>query len=275
MKKFNKYIAYLLLLGSLIISGCSSQKRVHPHYKRYHQHKKVYTQKAVPAAYSFPQRGINYQTDRKMIITPNPYSNSNRPKVSRSMQELDRDSANVQPTLVYNYPLRNKSLNAEFVDLSYLKYKMLNYINAIRARGNSCGSSASRLNWSNKLENAAIAHASDMATNNFLSHLGSGRVTDIARKANGAGSNFYERIIHFGYPVQSGELAGEILTYTKYNIVGNKDPFTHFIHAIENFQRSPKHCSILMNPRFKDIAIAAYKNNQKIYWVIEYGEKSR
>jgi len=47
------------------------------------------------------------------------------------------------------------------------------------------------------------------------------------------------------------------------------------MHAVANFQKSPRHCQIIMNPRFKDMGLSAYKDNEKIYWVIEYGEPSR
>ena len=263
----------LFLSLIIVINGCSSSNRVYKHKKRYKKNnisRNYNTQRAIPATYNYPARGIYPNNYRKIN-----YVHQERPKISRSMQELDKDSASVKPTLVYNYPVRGGNLNAEFVNLAPFKYKMLNYINTIRARGNECATPTGPLGWSLNLEDAASAHAGDMATNNFIGHIGSGRVTDIARKPNGAGSNFYERIMHFGYPIHSGELAGEIITYTKYDIVGNKDPFTHFMHAVDNFQKSAKHCAILMNPRFRDLGIAAYRDDQKIYWVIEYGEFSR
>jgi len=70
-----------------------------------------------------------------------------------------------------------------------------------------------------------------MSVNKFISHLGSGSMYDLAKKAPGQKSNFYDRIIYAGYPIKPSELAGEILTYTKDRIVGSKDVYEHFVHG--------------------------------------------
>ncbi len=191
---------------------------------------------------------------------------------ARNMNELDEQSRNVKPHYVYSYPKNIRVGNVQPVDLNPIKYRMLNYINNIRAMGNRCGPPAPPLSWNKKLEDAAISHALDMSSKNFLGHMGSGTDTDPARKAPGVGSNFYERIIYYGYPIKPGELAGEILTYTKFRIVGNKKPYENFLHAVDNFLKSPKHCALLMNPRFHDMGVAAYKDREKMYWDIEFAE---
>ncbi len=223
-----------------------------------------------PHSYAQPSR---YQ----QVPTYNPSSynrGSHKVVVSRSMHDLDRDSASVKPTLVYSYKASSYASGRK-VNINNLTGRMLNYINTIRARGNVCAPPAPPVRWSNELQMAADFHANDMASNNFLGHVGSGKATDKARKGMGRGSNFYERIIYAGYPIMPGRLAGEVLTYTKYSIVGNQDPYEHFMHAVANFQKSPRHCQIIMNPRFKDMGLSAYKDNEKIYWVIEFGEPSR
>ncbi len=248
----------------VVASGCATTKKVYP---KSHKYSKVYTKKVTkaPAAYRYPERIVPTRGVR--VVEPYSSRGSHSLKVSRSMRELDRDSASVRPTLVYSNFVNRVNYSAQSVDLTPIKGKILNYINALRAsRG------AGALRWSQSLENAASAHSGDMATNNFLGHIGSGKATDLARKSNGRGSNFYERIVRFGYPMKAGELAGEILTYTKDRVVGNRDNYFHFIHAMDNFQRSSRHSMLLMNPRFRDVGVSAYRDRGRVYWSIEFGE---
>lgn len=230
-----KNIILLALIATFFLNSCSSRHSRHRQHRQYGQ--------------------------SSSHMTP-----------AHSMSDLDNQSRSVKPHLVYSYPKNARFGNASFVDLGPLKNKILNYINNIRAQGNSCGPSAPPLGWNPKLENAAVMHAQDMASKGFLGHMGSGQDTDPARKAPGQGSNFYERIIYSGYPIKPGEVAGEILTYTKYTIVGNQDPYANFTHAVDNFLRSKAHCEIMMNRRFHDMGVASYKDQEKMYWVIEFAE---
>lgn len=193
---------------------------------------------------------------------------------AHSMHQVNHQSANVQPHMISSYPANAKIGNATFIDLTQEKFKILNYINSVRARGNECGEPSQPLGWNRELATAAKAHARDMAANGFLGHMGSGTALDEAKKAPGQGSNFYERILYYGYPIKAGQLAGEIISYTKFNIVGNEETYPHLVHAINNFLKSPTHCGLLMNSRFHDAGVAAYKDQEKIYWVIEFGELS-
>jgi uncharacterized protein YkwD len=202
---------------------------------------------------------------------PKYHSDKYKTYVATSMSDLDNYSKHTNPKLVYSFPKNFKGS----LQLNAIKYRMLSTINSIRSTGNQCGPSARPLGWSVPLEDAARMHARDMSFNNHLTHLGSGTKYDLAKKDDGRGSNFYERILYSGYPVKSGELAGEILTYTKYSITGNKDPLENFDRAVKNFLRSPSHCGILMNNRFKDVGVSAYEDGEKIYWVIEFGESVR
>jgi len=205
---------------------------------------------------------------------PNQYNGVNTQSITpaRSMSELNNQSRNTKPHMIYSYPANMQIGNAQFVDLSNLKFKMLNYVNSIRAHGTVCGGSTRPVDWNNELALTALEHSKDMAANNFLGHMGSGTLTDPARKREGVGSNFYERIMYHGYPIKPGSLAGEIITYSKFNIVGNQDPYQHFVHAVNNLLKSSTHCRIIMNPRFKDVGIAAYKDNEKMFWTFEFGE---
>ena len=188
-------------------------------------------------------------------------------QVAKDMNQLDNLSANTKPTMIYSYPKAHLPDSVQFVNLKPYKYVIINTINKVRANHNT-GAVA----WNLRLAKAAEAHARDMASNNFLGHLGSGKDLDFARKAPGQGSNFYERIIFFGYPIKPRQLAGEIITYTKDHIVMSKEPMPHFKHAIENFLKSPAHSSILNNGRFTDVGVAGYRSGEKVYWVIEFGE---
>ncbi len=258
-----KQFFMLILLSLFFIVGCG-RHRVKPHYSKY---RTSLHQQNIPAPRPYSSNSSLPQNYQFRGDTGG-YDGGHVP-VAHNLNSLDQLSANTQPMYVYSYPARAKQ-NSNLV--SSIKYKVLSYMNSIRARGARCAPPAPPVGWSDKLEQAALSHAVDMRNNNFLSHLGSGTKYDVARKAPGVGSNFYERILYFGYPIQPNELAGEILSYTKFRIVGTQDPEQGFKHAIDNFLRSPKHCSILMNPRFRDTGIAAYRDNEKIYWVIEFAE---
>lgn len=256
-----KYQIALLVTATLLLNSCSS----HVGPRSQENYTSTYGSGMRPAS---NMRDLDRQS---RSVKPH-YIQTPAMKPANNMSELDRQSRSVKPHLVYSYPKNSGAGNAASVDLSPIKYQILNYINNTRAKGAVCGPSAPPLGWNDKLEDAAISHAQDMSSKNFLGHMGSGSDTDPARKAPGEGSNFYERIIYFGYPIKPREVAGEILTYTKYRIVGNKIPYEHFKHAINNFLHSPQHCAILMNPRFHDVGVASYQDNEKMYWVIEFAE---
>jgi len=210
--------------------------------------------------------GCSKPTLHKKRIVKKPTANL---QIARSMEELDRQSKQATAMMLYSYP---KQKDYNLINLDKLKYKMVNYVNSIRTMTQHCNAPSLPVGWNKELSKAASMHAKDMSINDFIGHLGSGTKYDIARKAPGMGSNFYERIIFAGYPIQPGELAGEIVTYTKYKIVGSKDIYENFVHAVQNFLKSPKHCALLTNPRFRDVGIAGYKTANKIYWVLEFGE---
>jgi len=163
-------------------------------------------------------------------------------------------------------------------ELSPIKYSQdiyVNYINQVRAKGAVCAPPAPPLNSNYYLERAAFAHANDMATNHFLSHTGSGTQTDPARKAPGVGSNFFERILFFGYPAKKYDLVGENITYIKDSIVSSKKKFESFKKAIDSFLKDPAHCRILMEPRFKDVGVGYKSDGKGLYWVIDLGETTK
>ncbi len=266
----------LILLLTIIIAlaGCD-RKRVKIHknhtYKHKHNIERAYQPRFTEVKGAYPIGGYRDQFRSSSYQAGKGQSEILKP--ARSMEELDLQSRSVKPTLVYSYPRSGYSRGVNFVNTLAIRNQILEKINAIRANGASCSRvSAPPVKWNNKLEDAAKAHVQDMALHHFLGHMGSGTSTDLARKSLGVGSNFYERILFFGYPVKPGELAGEIITYTKYRIVGSKNSLANFSHALDNFLRSPRHCALLMNPRFNDVGVAGYRDSDKIYWDIEFGE---
>jgi len=167
------------------------------------------------------------------------------------------------------------SLDKRAINLSPYKAAFINDIANIRAKGTKCGGPVDALRSSPQLEAAAKAHAKDMAINHFVQHDGSGTLTDPARKANGIGSTFIDRIIFFGYPAKSHDLVGETIAYTKNSLVKSDDIKKHFKQALNIIINDPPHCKILMNPRFKDVGIGVYKVNNGYYWAIDYGETEK
>jgi uncharacterized protein YkwD len=166
----------------------------------------------------------------------------------------------------------NNAVDKDMVNLSPYQAEFVNEIANIRAKGAKCGGPVDALRRNPQLEAAAKAHAKDMAVNHFVQHDGSGTVTDPARKANGKGSTFIDRIIFFGYPAKTHDLLGETIAYTKNSVIRSKDIKKHFKRALQIILNDPPHCKILMNPRFKDIGIGAYKVYNGYYWAIDYGE---
>lgn len=153
--------------------------------------------------------------------------------------------------------------------------RMVAYVNSIRQKGAVCAPPAPPLAYSSALERAAQAHAKDMALNNKLSHTGSGTVTDPAKSAVGVGSSHVERILYFGYPNKVGNLLGENITYVKFKSTGSQDYFTNFKKAIQNLVKDRTHCEIIMNPRFTDIGMGMYKTDDRFYFAMDLGERTK
>lgn len=131
--------------------------------------------------------------------------------------------------------------------------KILALVNAARAKARTCGTErygeARPLAWNDALANAARAHSSDMANNNYFAHA--------ARNGTHAG----ERARHAGYRWQR---IGE-------NIAAGQGSAKK---AVDGWLSSPGHCANLMNPRFTEMG-AAYAINRKsdllIYWTQVFG----
>jgi len=150
-------------------------------------------------------------------------------------------------------------------------FKMLQYVNSVRAKGAKCMGASSPLKWSNSLEKAAKSHSTDMAMNNFLQHYGSGTIYDEAGYKKGKRSTFIDRIEYFGFPLNPGELIGENLALI-YRKKGSSSLMSNFKRAVKNWLDDRPHCIILMNPRFTNIGIGYYKKGNKYYFSMDLVE---
>lgn len=132
---------------------------------------------------------------------------------------------------------------------------MLELVNQFRSEAQSCGGtsffSADPLTWSVRLENAAIVHSDDMATNNFYSHTGSD------------GSHPGDRMDRQGY----------IWTKAIENLGPDRDDIADVMRAWKT--SSAGHCDNLMNQEVKHMGAACVYTDsadQEFYWTLKLGD---
>ena len=134
-----------------------------------------------------------------------------------------------------------------------IEAEVMQRINAIRATGAVCGARAFQpaiaLVWNNTLLLAAKGHSTDMAQNNYFSHTSlDGR--SASQRATAAGYNW----TNFGENIAAGQQSvNEVMT---------------------GWANSPGHCQNLMNPEFRDVAVACVRNNAadyRTYWTMNLG----
>lgn len=122
----------------------------------------------------------------------------------------------------------------------------LRRINAYRAAGATCGSQryepAPPVAWSATLEQAALAHARDMAARREMSHRG------------GDGSSMSDRVGRVGY--RWGSL-GE-------NVSAGYKTLTE---GLEGWMKSPGHCSNIMGAQFREVGVgSAFASGDTYGW---------
>ena len=142
--------------------------------------------------------------------------------------------------------LTNEIVPTKCPDLSNIE-ALVNAVNNARSTPRMCGSTsysaASPLKWNAKLFQAAQGHSADMAQNNFFSHTGSNGLQPSDRTKNS------------GYGIYSGE-----------NIGGGYESLDA---AMIGWLDSPGHCANIMNPSYKDYALACVDKrhtNLGTYW---------
>lgn len=132
-------------------------------------------------------------------------------------------------------------------------------VNAVRARGASCGSAgrfgpAGPLAWNDKLAGTAERHSRDMVAGNFFSHTGSG------------GDELRQRADAAGY---------EWRTLAE-NIAGGRDTVDG---VIQQWLDSPGHCANLMRPELAELGVACVaggaRNTYTHYWTMALGKPLR
>jgi uncharacterized protein YkwD len=134
-----------------------------------------------------------------------------------------------------------------------IEAEVLRRVNAQRAIGAICGTTiyaaAAPLTWNSQLLHAARDHSSDMAQNNYFSHDDLDGTTAPRRiKAAGYHSTFVGENIGAGQPTVESVVA-------------------HWMH-------SPDHCKNLMNPKFRNVAVACARNDaatHRLYWTMDLG----
>ena len=134
-----------------------------------------------------------------------------------------------------------------------IQAEVLQRLNALRAAGAVCGSNAfaatGPLTWNNQLLQAALGHSTDMAKNNYFAHTGlDGRTPD-------------QRVTAAGYVWSN---VGE-------NIAAGQ---TSVEQVMTEWANSPGHCQNMMNPNFRDVAVACVRNDAakyRLYWSMELG----
>lgn len=138
---------------------------------------------------------------------------------------------------------------------SAVALRALALVNQARERARNCGSSrfaaAKPLSLSDTLSRASLAHATDMAQNNYFSHEG----RDASSPA--------DRVTRVGY---NWKTVGENIA------AGPTTPES----VVENWLKSPAHCANLMAPQFREMGIAFSVNRASeagIYWVQLFGAR--
>jgi len=150
------------------------------------------------------------------------------------------------------------------------KSDLLKAINKARSEPRDCHdglglvSPSEPLIWNSELYASAYEHSSDLAYSNTFDHLGSGTEHDITGNNNNKRSLFFERIEANGYV--NYHIVGE-------NIAGGQSSIDEVMKALLN---SPKHCTNIMNPDYKEVGIAIVVNPDSeygIYWTQNFGGK--
>lgn len=132
--------------------------------------------------------------------------------------------------------------------------RLFELVNDARRKGRRCGplqyGPAPPLLWNDRLAQASLEHALDMAKGDFLSHQGSD------------GSDLADRISKLGYRLSTvGENIGQ----------GQKTPE----EMLDLWLESEQHCQNIMNPDFKEAGAASAKNPRKTYWALVFGAPRR
>lgn len=139
-------------------------------------------------------------------------------------------------------------------DPAALAREALALVNALRAEARACGGRAypavAPLLWSETLRRAAAAHAQDMAQGGYFDHRAP------------TGETPGDRLARAGYAWQA---QGETLAVGTPNAA----------KTVAAWLSSPPHCETLMQPRFREVALACAENGGRLYWTLEAAARRR
>jgi uncharacterized protein YkwD len=133
--------------------------------------------------------------------------------------------------------------------------EVLQRINAVRASGYRCGgrrmAPASGLQWNAALYVAAARHSSDMASRNYFEHR-SPEGTTVRHRASSA---------HYKFSTVGENIAAGLQTVPE---------------AVQAWLNSPDHCENLMDPDYRDVAVACVVqpgSEYGTYWTMLLGRQ--
>ena len=134
-----------------------------------------------------------------------------------------------------------------------IEAEILQRVNALRASGAVCGTTGyaatGALAWNTTLLTAAKGHSLDMAQKNYFSHISQdGR--SLGQRITAAGYNWS----NVGENIAAGQTSVE--------------------QVMNSWIKSPGHCQNLMNPNFRDVAVACMRNDAadyRLYWTMNLG----
>ena len=133
-----------------------------------------------------------------------------------------------------------------------VRERVVDLVNAARSKSRRCGSerfaAAPPLTASARLDDAAAAHARDMARRNYFDHRGRD------------GKQPRDRVLRAGYEFR---ITGENIAF---------GPETAD-EVVAGWLESPGHCANIMEPRFEHIGVglATGRKRNRIYWVQSFG----
>jgi uncharacterized protein YkwD len=125
-----------------------------------------------------------------------------------------------------------------------LRESILQQVNAIRARGYTCGGqtfgAARPVIWNDKLHSAADVHSRDMAENNYFSH------------KSLSGTRAYQRVEAQGYQWAD---VGENIAAGDFDTSG----------VMQSWLASPSHCKAIMEPAYAEMAVSCASRRGTTY----------
>lgn len=150
-----------------------------------------------------------------------------------------------------------------------MNQKYLELINIMRAQPRKCGKygyykATTPLKWSDKIYRASSQHARDMARHNLTYHKGSGKLTDEAGNKYSCQSSPAQRAKFHGYNYKRK------FAYAENVGAGFTDPES----IVNAWIKNPGHCSNIMNPIYREMAMAKDINpdsKYKAYWALNLG----